>query len=242
MNTYAIYDPITFLVLGITILDTAPANSILLSSNDLTNIQSSGGTTGWTVQSGVLTWPTAASTLLAAQTSQIALLRISCTQAIFTGFTTVVNGLPYTITMREDNVNHDQTNILGIMISANYILSTAKLWNASQIVNPNIYCTDGNGNYYITFAGGTTGTTEPTWPTQFGVAVTDNTVTWYKMGFRISTLQGRIFSDPLTSINIGQQFLLYKNQMQAQYDALSDQIMQATTEADVQAITWPTPV
>jgi hypothetical protein len=241
MNAYALYDPVTFLVLGITFLSTAPENSILLSDNDIANIQSTGGVTGWTVQSGVLTWPTTASILLAAQVNQISLLKIGCTQAIFNGFSTVINGSTYTITLREDNTNHDQTNILGILISANYVLSTAKAWSANQTVAVNSYCTDGSGNFYITYSGGTTGSSAPIWPTEYAVAVTDNTVTWYKMGFRISTVQGRIFADPLTSLNIGQQFIAFKNKMQSQYDTLKAQIMAATTVSDVQAIVWTTP-
>ena len=241
MNTYALYDPVTFLVLGITFLDTAPENSILLSANDMANIQSTGGVTGWTVQSGVLTWPTTASILLAAQVSQISLLKIGCTQAIFNGFSRVVDGVAYTITMREDNTNHDQTNILGILISANYVISTAKAWSANQTVATNSYCTDGVGNFYITYSGGTTGPNVPVWPTTYATAVIDSTVTWYKMGFRISTAQGRLFADPLTSLSIGQQFIAYKNEMQSQYDALKAQIMAATTVSDVQAIVWTLP-
>lgn len=60
-------------------------------------------------------------------------------------------------------------------------------WSASTVVGVGtvVRPTTGNGLLYLAVTGGTTGSTEPTWPSQLqngGAKVTDGTVTWVSAG------------------------------------------------------------
>jgi hypothetical protein len=238
MNTYVIYDPSTTLVIGITTLIEPPVNSLVVSDNDIKNIQSSGGIFGWTVQDNVLTWPTSTSILLSTQQQQINYLKQQCSLAIYNGFPQEVYGENHTITLREDALNHDQSNILGNVMSANFVMTAAKPWVANTNYGTNAYCSDGVGNYYVSFIGGLSGSAQPTWPTTFGVGVQDNTITWYKMGFRFHTTQGYIYIDPINTISVGSAFISFKNAMLGQYDTLKATIMSLTDPVAVKAVSW----
>lgn len=239
MNTFATYDPASTLVEGVVFSMTPPANSIPVFQNDLDNFKSTGGISGWTVESGVLSWPTPTTLLLSAQNSQKKQMRLACANRIYAGFTFTYNATPYTVTLREDAVNHNQSNLLGLMISANFVLQGSKLWQPGAVFAPNSFCNDSKGIFYVTYTGGTTASQEPTWPTEFLVSAPDNNITWYKMGFRVSTVQGRIIVDPANLVLLGQTFISFKNQMQGYYDQIKTQIDAATTIAEVNAITWP---
>jgi len=193
---------------------------------------------GWSVVNNALVAPTAASLLLYTQQQQIQILKQSCTNAIYNGFQITVNGSPYTITLRENDLSHDQTNNLLNSISAQTAMSQAKVWAANTTVPPNYVVTDGNGKYWITFAGGTTGSTIPAMPVNYSVGVTDNTVVWYLMGFRVNTTEGTIFIDPITLVSLAGQMAAFINQILSTYDGLKTQVMSATTPAAVQAIVW----
>ena len=60
------------------------------------------------------------------------------------------------------------------MTVAAWTASTAK--SAGALVRPTV--ASGNGLVFRTIAAGTTGSTEPIWPTTFGGIVTDGTITW----------------------------------------------------------------
>lgn len=239
MKIYITSDPVTTLVGGIVFAQTTPTDSIEATQADIDAINSSGGVTGWTIVNGVLTAPTAQSLLLAAKKSQKNQMRIDCARAIYAGFAFTYGQTAYTVTLREDSLNHDQSNLLGLMISANFVLMGSKLWQPNAQYAPSSFCNDDNGVYYVTYTGGLSGASAPVWPTDFQVSQADNTVTWYKMGFRVSTVQGRIIVDPKNLIMLGQMYIAFKNQMQGIYDQLTQQIDAAATTSDVQAITWP---
>lgn len=239
MNTYITFDPVTTLVQGVVFAMSPPENSLPGSQVDIDNFKSTKGVTGWTVENSELCWPTLQSLLLSAQHTQKSMLRIACAQAIFAGFSFPYQSSVYTITLREDTLNHDQSNLLGLMISANFVLMGSKLWQPNTQYAPSSFCNDANGIYYVNYTGGLSGAQEPTWPTEFITTVYDNTITWYKMGFRVSAKEGRIIVDPKNIIALGQMFIAFKNQMQGIYDELKAQVSAAATIAEVQAITWP---
>lgn len=65
------------------------------------------------------------------------------------------------------------------------VMAGLNVWKAStsvitgQIVNP----TTPNGHQYVVVSFGTTGSSEPTWPTDTGEYVTDGTVVWQEYGY-----------------------------------------------------------
>ena len=240
MNTYITFDPVTTLVQGVVFAMSPPENSLPGSQVDIDNFKSTKGVTGWTVENAELCWPTAQSLLLSAQNTQKSMLRIACSQAIFAGFPFPYSGSTYTVTLREDTLNHDQSNLLGLMISANFVLMGSKLWQPNTQYAPSSFCNDANGIYYVSYTGGVSGATEPVWPSAFITEVQDNNVIWFKMGFRVSVKEGRIIVDPKNLILLGQMYIAFKNQMQGIYDQLKTTIMAAATVEEVQAITWPT--
>jgi hypothetical protein len=60
------------------------------------------------------------------------------------------------------------------------IVNTTVAWSAaaSKSVNDRVRTSARNGYRYKATVGGTTGSSEPTWPTTLGNTVVDNTVTW----------------------------------------------------------------
>lgn len=215
---------------------TPPAGSSVLqvTATEYSTVQSQ---PGYTVVNGVLTPPSAATLLTLAKATQTQYLRSSCDTAIQNGFPAVINGTTYTVTLRQGGTNHDQTNAIMASIMAQGAIQTAKVWAPLKTVTPLHVITDGT-DYWVTFAGGTTGTTQPAMPTAFSVGVMDGTVEWFKVGFRISTNQGIIIVDPVTAVSLFGQGVVFVNNMRAQYDQLKIQVEAATTVAAVQAIIW----
>ena len=60
------------------------------------------------------------------------------------------------------------------VLSTAYATSVAKDWKNKVVVRPTVQ----NGFWYEATVGGTSGLTEPTWPTTIGGTVTDNGITW----------------------------------------------------------------
>jgi hypothetical protein len=167
------------------------------------------------------------------QTAQIAALNTACGQAIEAGFPATINGTQYTITLSPT----DQTNALMAATTAQTAL-TKPGWAASTAYGANSVVT-ANGECYITFAGGTSGSTAPAWPSAFQAPVTDGTATWYKLGFWVGTTQGNIMIDAPTAIALYEQGVIFVSQQRSTYQALKTEVMAAGTPAAVIAITWP---
>ena len=240
MNYYVTYDPATGLVTGWFQSNSTPigVSYIIVTGNQIGQLAVSAPPMSWTVQNGVLMAPTAASELLAAQKLQINILGSACSQAIYGGFTSTVNGASAQITLRQDNLGHDQTNALMASIAAQGAMQQALTWSASASASARTVMTDGVGGHYITFNGGVTGTTAPVWPTTYSTPVQDGTVTWYRMGFRVSTTTGTVIVDPPDAVALFGQGVEFINDMRAKYEAYKAQVMAATSVSAVQAVNW----
>lgn len=193
---------------------------------------------GYTVQGGVLTPPTAATLLALAKTQQISLLQTQCDAAIQAGFPATINGTATTITLKQGGNSHDQTNAIMAAMMSQGAIQNAKLWVAQKTVTPLSIVTNSTGGYWVTFTGGITGTTAPTFPTDFSTGVTDGTVEWFKVGFRIGTTNGTTIVDPITAVSLFGQGVVFVNNNRATYEQLKIQVEAATTIPAVQAITW----
>ena len=241
MNYYIFYDSTTTLAIGWSASTTPPLSGTFLSVSETEYVQflSSGTQYSWTVVNGVLTAPTSSSELLQAQLAQIQALRVQCNTAIKAGFSTTVNGVSTQITLAEGGISHDQTNLLMASVAAQSVMlpGGSGAWTAGAVVAPNSVIAS-NGVYYLTFNGGTTGSTIPTFPTEFSVGVTDGTVTWYKMGFRVSTTGQAILVSPQDAISLFRQSLTYINSCRATLQQLKAQVLASTTPAAVSAVVW----
>ena len=234
---FAYFDPTTTLVTAVTLAGTTlTGNVISLTQAQYDSIQQN--PQGWWVSSGVLQNPTTATTLLWYQKQQIQALENSYSGAISQGLATTINGSSYTILLTNRGTSRDGIQELSAAIVSQRAIDKATQWVSGQVVAANSFVTDGASNYFITFTGGTTGTTIPTWPTAFSTPVTDNTVTWYKMGFRVSTTSGLVLTDPTSIVSLFAQSVNYINNLQYNLESLSNQVMAATTPAAVQAIVW----
>jgi len=241
LNYYLFYDTDTTLVVGWSASTTTPLSGTFISVSEAEYIQflSSGSQYSWTVVSNVLTAPTSSSELLQAQLSQIQALRVQSNAAIKAGFSTTVNGAVSQITLDEGGISHDQTNLLMASVASQSATMPggSGTWTAGVVVSPSDVIVS-NGVYYLTFDGGTTGSTTPTFPTEFSVGVTDGTVTWYKMGFRISTTGQVILVSPQDAISLFRQSLTYINTCRAKLQQLKAQVLASTTLPAVSAVAW----
>jgi hypothetical protein len=116
---------------------------------------------------------------------------------------------------------------------ANYSLAVQAMQNAKEYTtntsyNPLDIIVD-NGVYYITFNGGTTGDTKPTFPTEFQVGVKDNTVTWYKFGLLVSTESDNKYFTPQDIESMFIQFNLMTTDLRKTYDEYKNRIEAVTS-------------
>ncbi|MBI3599119.1 MAG: hypothetical protein HY097_00545 [Nitrospinae bacterium] len=79
-----------------------------------------------------------------------------------------------------------------------FIIGGESVWGASTSYTANnfVYRTTGSGHIYGAITAGTSGATEPTWPTDIGAVVADGTVVWQEAGCMYS---GSAFPVSLTS-------------------------------------------
>jgi hypothetical protein len=123
---------------------------------------------------------------------------------------------------------------------ANYSLAVSAMGNAKTYktntkYNPMDIILD-NGVYYITLNGGTTGSTKPTFPTDFQVGVTDNKVTWYKFGLLVSTKSGNKYFTPQDVGSMFIQFNLITTNLRKAYDEYKSKIEAVTSIKDLDTL------
>ena len=195
----------------------------------------------WWVVNGALTQtnpnaPTPAQLLAQAQQIQITQLSQACQTNIITGFqTTSISPSGYVTLTTTDQAN----NQLGLSVAARLLTSTSP-WASGQAVGASSVVQSSSGNYYVTFSGGTTGSTPPTWPTTFSTPVTDNTVVWELWGWPVGTSYGMTLVTPTQAMILGGQGAAFIANCRIQYQTLKAQVLSATSISAVQAITWTT--
>jgi len=134
------------------------------------------------------------------------------------------------------NSLQDQANNLKNITLSQQSLQTQK-WVASTNVTLNSV-KNINGIICLCTTAGTTGTSIPTPPTTFGVAVTDGTAEWKLLGFLVNTGTGRIYFTPQNVLKMSQEIELILNSVLTKYDDLMTQIKAATTPLELSKITW----
>jgi len=94
------------------------------------------------------------------------------------GTTTLYNNANARLGVGDNSAAEAATQVMlqAIATKTAWAASTAKA--LGEIVRPTAAPTDASRFYYECTVAGTTGTTEPTWPTTDGATVVDNTVTW----------------------------------------------------------------
>jgi hypothetical protein len=76
-----------------------------------------------------------------------------------------------------------------ILITGHF-LPTLPEWSASTSFGyPYVQPSPPTGYYYIFESGGTSGTTQPTWPTTLNASVTDGSLTWFCLGYSAAQFQ-----------------------------------------------------
>jgi flagellar basal body-associated protein FliL len=125
---------------------------------------------------------------------------------------------------------------------ANYSLAMtamnkAKTYKTNTKYNPMNIILDG-GVYYITFNGGTTGATKPTFPTEFVIDVVDNTVSWYKFGLLVAVgaYDANKYFTPQDIESMFIQFNLITTNLRKTYDEYKNKIEVATSIKDLDTL------
>jgi len=134
------------------------------------------------------------------------------------------------------NSMQDQANNLKNIALSQQAMQAGK-WVASTDVTLNSV-TNINGVICLCTTAGKTGTAAPTPPTEFGVAVTDNTAAWKLLGFLVNTGKGRVYFTPQSILRMSQEIALILNEALTKYDKLKTQIKTCTTQADLDNIKW----
>lgn len=145
--------------------------------------------------------------------SRIATLNNQCQTNIFNGFTTTVNGNSYTFTLSMT----DQTNGLAAITTARGVIQKATTWTASTPVTQYQSFIEVNGLYYVCYQTGTTGTTEPTFTTEFSTPVTDGSTIWYQYGLLLGTTNGNVFFTASEVIDIYAVGVAFINAQRSSY-------------------------
>lgn len=168
--------------------------------------------------------------------NKIAEINYEVNQTITGGFSYTINGSQYTITLTQT----DQTNLLSNSISTSKIISNAQSWKASTTFPPDSSIYE-NGHYYITFNGGTTGSTKPTFPSKFNTPVSDNNIKWYLYGVYVGTDKGNIRVTAQNMENIYTIGTRWIDACRSKYDDIKAQIHAATTVDAINSFTWVAP-
>jgi len=135
-----------------------------------------------------------------------------------------------------ENSMQDQANNLKNLTLSQLAMQSPK-WSASTDVSLNSVVFIGTTLCLCTTAG-KTGSSEPTAPTDFSTALTDNTAVWKKLGFLVNTGKGRLYFTPQDIIKISQEVAFILNEALTKYDSLKTQITACKTQADLDKIVW----
>ncbi len=238
MAQYALYENETGLVRQFIDTNRWNYNSEVLSSPNLLSINLIDtefdlySTQTWYVINGELTQTlpltTTNNTLVS---NKISSLNSQCQTNIFNGFTypEPINGNTYIFTLSMT----DQTNGLAAFSSAQGVIQNAKSWTASTNMIAFSSVIEVNGLYYVAYTSGTTGSTEPTFTSEFSTPVTDGTVTWYQYGILLGTTVGNVFFTAPQVISLFVYSVSYINGQRSAYTKaknLLNQIANATSE------------
>ncbi len=172
------------------------------------------------------------------QAIQIAQLKTSCGSVISSGFsfTSSSPGSSGTVLLITTSTN-DQINGGGAALVAQGVMQRATSWAASGTYEPDSVVL-ADGNYYVTFGGGTSGSTAPAFPASFSTPVTDGSVTWELFGMLVNTAAGRVWltaQDTVACYTAGAKFV---NTQLGTLTVLENEVNAASTVAAVQAVVW----
>lgn len=210
----------------------------------ITEAQWAARTSGsWQVQNRQLV-AVPAQTLANARTKQIALVSAGCNGALLGGFDSSALGSAYTYPSKP----LDQTNIINANISARGAKGSGQ-WQASVAVTQRTTTAEGSITFdpqtkqaYVCSTSGTTGATEPTWPSVINTPVTDNTAAWVIWTTPMWCATGGVwnFIDHTADqvIQVGMDYRNFIAQNLLRNKSLQDQINAAATIQAVQAIVW----
>jgi hypothetical protein len=132
---------------------------------------------------------------------------------ISSGITVDVNGSSYVFTMSQN----DQINAQAAFSSALAASQNAKAWAASTAETAYTSVVEVNNNYYIAYTSGSTGSTEPTFTTEFSTPVTDGSVTWYLFGIVLGTTTGNVYFTVQEILSIYPQLVAAVNAQRGSY-------------------------
>ncbi len=107
-------------------------------------------------------------------------MRLKIIQAGYTNFTGRLGTQTFTNGISDNDLTAEQAMHIASLMQVDWYLLPG-VWAASASVALNAEITDGNGNVWMVTTAGTTGATQPVWPTNPTAGVTtqaDNTVTW----------------------------------------------------------------
>jgi len=135
------------------------------------------------------------------------------------------------------NTLQEQSNNLNSLLFSQMAIKSPK-WSASTDykVNDVVYS---SGVLLLCITAGTSdSSSNPTPPTEYGVAVTDGTAEWAKLGFLVKTDKGRIYFTPQKIIQMSEEATAILHKALMKYDTLKVMIINTTTDSDLEAIQW----
>lgn len=159
---------------------------------------------------------------------------------ISSGISVTVGGTSYSLDMTTSGL---VSNLAKVLTAGNIVNSTAD-WAADTEYGANAMANVG-GVILFSSAGGKSGATSPTPPTEFQTPVTDGTVEWSLMGLLINLANSRIaWMTPQNAVSAFSQAMLSLTDAEAVYLGLINEIDSFTTPsasavAEILSVTFP---
>jgi len=190
------------------------------------------------VDAGSTATPVPETSLTDAQSAQVAALSVACAEAIMSGFLSSALGAKYTYPSQAK----DQTNLASSVLSALLCVQDATTWVADTLYAVGSLVPAG-GQIFVNTVLGTSGATQPTWPTAVGTSVLDGGAQWqiWSTPFWCESAAGVWAWIPHSASQIqqvGRDGIAAVLAMQAKNVAFAAQVMAATTVAAVDAVVW----